>query len=175
MQNPAIRNGFYMGLGCVALSLIFYFISPAVMISWGSWISYLVVVYFMYRTISEIREENGGFISLGDGFKNSWISFIIGMTLSSLFSFVLINYIDPSLLDIIREEQIKALEKMGDLFNMPEEDLQKQIAVIEETNPFNPATYILGLLVSFLFPGSLIAVIIAAIMKKNNPEHYRSV
>lgn len=175
MQNHALRNGLIMGLGCIALTLVFYFISPSMMISWGSWISYAVILFFMYKTIKDIRDDNGGFISLGDGFKNSWISYIIGMTLSSLFSFVLIKYIDTSLLDIIREEQVKALEKMGSMFNLPEEDLQKQIEAIESTNPFSPATFLLGILVSFIFPGSLIALIMAAIMKKNNPEQYRSV
>ena len=164
-----------MGLLCIVLTLVFYFINPAFMVSWGSWISYAVILYFMYKTIMDIRNDSGGFITLGDAFKNSWIASIIGLSVSSLFSYVLINYIDPSLLDIIREEQVKALEKMGEWFSIPEEELQTQISAIEDTNPFSAAKFFMGLLISFILPGSLIALIMAAIFKKNNPESYKSV
>ena len=138
------------------------------MLSWGSLLGTAVVIYFMYKAVSATKIENGGLISLGEAFKSGWMVYIIGTVISTIFSFILMNYIDPSLLDLMRETQLEAIEKMSSLFNLPEEAREAQVTAIEEANPFGLGTLAMAIPISFLFPGAVIAIIMAAIMKKKD-------
>ncbi len=166
MENHFVKNGLIMGVASIVLSLALYLINPKFMLGMGAWLGYAVVIYFMYKTIAEVRADNNEIISLGSGFKASWLSYIIGTIISTIFSFILMNYIDTGLLDLMRETQIEAIEKMADMFNLPEDVREEQIAAIESANPFGLGTLAMMIPMSFIFPGALIAVIMAAIMKK---------
>ena len=130
-----------------------------------------MALYFMVMAVQNARNENEGFIGLGDAFKQGWLVFVIGISIHTAFTFVFYNYVDVSLLDVLKEAQVEALDKMAKTFNMSEADLEKAKSGIENENPFNLKSILIALPVSFLFPGALMAIVIAAIMKKDNPAY----
>jgi hypothetical protein len=169
MENHPVRNGVYAGVGQILVMFLFYFIDPSLMISWSSMVGYVVVIYFMRQAAKEQRLDNGGFITLNGGFRSSWLTFVLAQTMVTIFSYLLMNYIDPSLLDVMKETQIKVLEDMNSIFKLPEEDFEKQLEAIEDTNPFSLGNVAMALPFSFVFPGALIALIIGLVMKKEEP------
>lgn len=159
-----------MGLASVIFTLVLYFIDPKFMLSWGSYAGFLITLYFMIKALSNTRKDSQGMLTLGEGFRAGWLTYVLGSVISSVFMYIMVNHVDPSLIDTLKTIQIEAIEKVGTLFKLPEDQLQEQISVIEDTNPFGLAQVALALPFSFLFPGALIAIIIAAIMKKNAPK-----
>ncbi|MBK7633094.1 MAG: hypothetical protein IPJ13_01570 [Saprospiraceae bacterium] len=66
--------------------------------------------------------------------------------------FILTNYIDPGLVEVVKQTQIEAIEEVAVFFNIPESQMEEQISMIEDTNPFGFATVALSLPLSFYFP-----------------------
>jgi uncharacterized integral membrane protein len=168
MDKPSVKHGVYLGIGVIILTLLFYFISARFMLSWGNWVGYILTIALMVMAVKEQREIDEGFISLGTAFKTSWITYVIGTAIAGVFSYILIKFIDTSLLDVMKEIQMEALEKMSGFLG--EDGLEKAQEAIEEQDPFGPVSYGFGMLFTFIFPGALFAIIIAAIMKNNRPD-----
>jgi hypothetical protein len=89
--------------------------------------------------------------------------------LGTIFSYVLYNFIDASLLDVQMEKAIETMEKMRGF--MGDEAADAAIASIEEEGvTFGPGKALIGWIWGLFIPGIIIALIMAAIVKKNNPE-----
>lgn len=170
MQNHFVKYGYMMGIASIVITMILYFIDSKLMLTAGSWISVIAMVYFMVKAVSATRSDQGGIITLSEAFKASWLAFVLGSFISYVFMYILVNFIDTSLIDIIRETQIEAVKQAAQLFKLPEDLTEEQISTIEDTNPYGLAQLAINIPVSFLFPGAIIAIIIAAIMKKNRSE-----
>lgn len=65
--------------------------------------------------------------------------------------FILVNYIDPSLIESIRDAQIDALKQTSQLFNYSENQLEELISAIKDTNPSGLAQIAVTIPVSFYF------------------------
>ena len=65
---------------------------------------------------------------------SAWITYLFYAVLSSLFSYVLMNFIDPDLIVMAKEVSIEAIEKMSGLLG--EDGVQAAIEKIENENPF---------------------------------------
>ncbi len=170
MQNHFVKYGLVMGVASIIFSMILYLSNPAFLMTWGSWAGMIITVYFMVKSVSDTKNDSGGFLTLSDSFKAAWLTFVLGSFISSVFLFVLVNFVDPSLIEVIRNTQIEALQKIGELVSISPDKLEEQISVIKDTNPFGLAQIALSIPISFLFPGAVIAIIIAAILRKNDPN-----
>ena len=170
MQNHFVRYGVIMGIVSIMFSIVIYFASPQFLLTWGSWAGLVITIYFMIKSINDTKRDNAGFLTLAESFKAGWLTYVLGSVISSVFMYMMVNFIDPALIDIIRDTQIEALEKVGQAFNLSESQLEEQISVIKDTNPYGLAQIALAIPVSFLFPGAVISIIMAAILKKNNPK-----
>ena len=169
MENPAIKNGVFMGVASILFTMILYFIDSSMIFGWAAWIGMLIPVYFMWKATTEEKGINGGFLSFGEGFKAAFLAAVIGGLITQLFSYVLMNFIDPSLVDVLREQSVEAAEKMIAMFGDNEEAAEAMREAMEEQD-FTPTLgkTLLGYLGSLVFPTAIIALIIAAITKKED-------
>lgn len=174
MQNHFVRFGLMIGVASILLNILLYVYDPILLLGAGSWIGLIICIYFMVKSVSVTRSENGGFLSLSESFKSSWLAYVLGSFISSIFMFILVNYIDPSLIESIRDAQIDALKQTSQLFNYSENQLEELISAIKDTNPSGLAQIAVTIPVSFLFPGAILAIVIAAIMKRNRPDQSNS-
>ncbi len=169
MKNSGILNGILAGVVAIILTLVFYFVDKSIVVSWGGWTVILIYIFFMYKAGKEARDQNGGFISFGNVLLPIFLTYGIGTLLASIFSYVLYNYIDSSLLDIQLDKAIEAMDKMRGF--MGDEAADTAIEQLEEDGiSFGPGKVFLGWLWGLFLPGIIIALIMAAIMKKNDPE-----
>ena len=170
MQNHFVKYGLMMGVAAIIFSLMLYLANPSFLVTWGSWAGLVITIYFMIKSVNDTKRDNKGFLSLGEAFKAGWLAYVLGSFISSVFMYILVNFFDPTLIDVIRQTQIEAMQKVGETLNFPPEQLKEQISMIEDTNPFGLAQIALSIPISFLFPGAVIAIIIAAIVRKNDPS-----
>ena len=93
-----VYYGIYAGLATIACYLIFYAISPELMIQWGQWINVSTLAfYIMAMYIAIWKANHTDFrLSLREGFT----VFIVANALYSLFYYVMFKYFDPKLVDL---------------------------------------------------------------------------
>ena len=166
MENLKVKNGVMLGLGMVVLSLVIYFVGHKFYLTWGSWIVYALAAYLMYKTAVDVRSQEGGKMSFGTAFTSAWIPYVIGSLLLTLFTYVLFNYIDPSLLDTMKEVQMEAMDKMAGMLGEEGIEAAKE-ALEDQGSAFGAGTALLGYVAGLVFPGAIMALIIGAITKKS--------
>ena len=168
MKNAGVNNGVIIGLAGVALTMILYFISPKTMLSYADWLTYPIFIFFMWKAANDTKKANGGFISFGDALVPAIIATAIGALIIGLFRYVHFNFIDPTLPEVAKEIAMEALDKMGGFLG------ETQIEAMQEALEEQDMTQTLGKTgAAFLITtviGSLIALIIAAVVKRDNPE-----
>jgi hypothetical protein len=98
--------------------------------------------------------------------------------MATIFGYVLMNHIDPSLIDRGIEYSLGVAEKTinmtADLVNMPEaekdaalEEIRSPAAIEDMRGNFSLNSSILAFLLTLFIPGFLYWLIIPAVMKKN--------
>lgn len=165
MGNVKIKNGLILGGVLIVLSLVLYLVNPRVYLTWASWIGYAVVIYFMYKTAVAVKAEEGGTLSFGGAFVASFVPMAIGLLISSLFSYLLQNFIAPELGDLTKEMAIETIEKMSSMFGgeMGDEMMEQ---IENEDYSLTVGKTMLGWVFSLLI-GCIPAVVVAAITKKS--------
>ncbi len=169
MGNHPIRYGLLAGVSVVLVNLIIYFTDKTLLASISSLVELIVVIFFMTKAVSDTKSDLGGWISFKDAFKPAWLTFILATTIIVLYTFILMNYIDPSLKDVIKEKQLEAFGQAAEWLNINEADRDVTIASIEDADAFGVKSIAFGLPFSFIFPGVLYALIIGLIKKKEQP------
>lgn len=166
MGNHPVRNGLIAGGLLIVLSLSFYFTDKGMLLQLSGLLEFGLVVYFMYRSVSATKKDMNGFISFGEAFKPAWLTYILATTIVTLFTFFLMNYVDPGLKDQVKDMQIQAFEQASAWFKIPEAEQSAYIDRIRDTDAYGIQSIAFTLPFSFLFPGVFFALIMAIIMKK---------
>ena len=119
--------------------------------------------YTIYSGIKEVKEQAlGGYLNTGQGFKIGMGIALIASLIAFVFTLVYLKFIDPSMIDRIKEMAQDQWEKQG----MTEEQIE---AASKYSGIFMNSWFIsLMTIVSVLFWG-LIKSFAAATMLKNEP------
>lgn len=171
MGNLPVKYGLIAGGISIVFSVILYLLNDAVYLRFNIIPQYVIEIYFMSYVVSIIKEQNNGFISFNEAFKSSWLTYILAASIISVFTYILMNFIDPTLIEKLKEMQVEAFELTSKWLKLTEDDKEKQLEVLRTTNPYDLKS-IAALPVSFLFPGAIIAVVISLIKRKDiNPKN----
>lgn len=137
----------------------------------------IIVIGFLYLSLKETRYLQEGFLSFGEGLKASVLTYMIGTLIGVIFTFLLVNYIDPDLLVLIKESATAMSDDvtnwMGNLAGMPEEELEKVKEDMEaELESQNLGSFSVGIAIltwlQSLIGGVILSLIMSAFMKKND-------
>ena len=95
--NPAIKWGVVGGLVSVILTLLIYFISPSSLASFSLIFVFLLVsLFFLIWGGIDSRKANNDEISFVEALMATIIIALISSFIGTLFSYILMNYIDLS-------------------------------------------------------------------------------
>ncbi len=163
LENPSIRNGILAGMISAGILFMLYLIKA----SWVfSPISFITTVVFIFLMVQSVKAEKSvrEFTSFSDALKPAFLTYVVGHFLYIIAYFVLLNFVAPDLADMQREIAEKAIEKMGGL--MGEEAMEAAIERLEtESFDFTFGKALMSFGWGLIFPGFIIAAIIAAVMK----------
>ena len=124
-----------------------------------------IPVLFVSMAIKEVRmTTGGGYIQFNTAFGVSFKVTAINSILSSLFTIVYLQVIDPTFMDFIMQKQVNKMQEMG----MGEEQIQK---MVDQTAKWQtPSMMFMWTLVGTFVIGVLVSLIMSAILKKPDPE-----
>ncbi len=164
MQIPHVRNGLFLGLSCIAITLVLYFIGIESMLAFRGIIIFGLYIYWMRRALKETIAL-GGTLDNSALFRAPWLTFVLGVTISLTFYYLFANYGDPSIISTTLEVASNVQGQMASLFNLSED----QIADIEQQaafrNPYGLAAFAANLPGYFVVPGAIIAFIMSRFIK----------
>jgi len=169
-NSTAARYGLFAGLGTIAVMLLLYMVNAEMIFGWFLQATWLIYLFCMYKAVDDTKNENDGFITLREAFAAAFIVFAVANLMYMVFFYVLVNVIDPELIQMQIDKGIEMLENMSNTFAIPEKDMEEAIIAIEESAEQSIGQRALGYAMS-LISGGIVSIILAGILKKERPIH----
>lgn len=174
-KNSFMNNGFRFGVWAAVLSVLYiavlYVTAPTYLITGYERITLLLFFILMGMAAYTERESRAeGFIEFGELLKMTLRVYLIGFTAKFLFIYVLFNFIDPDMIELVKDAQVRLFIAHREL-NIPEEIFQQKLKVFIETTHFGPSLReFLGIALEIIV-GSVFAGIISLFFKREAPEY----
>jgi len=165
--DTVLRYGLYCAGGYVVLSLLMYLINFNMMTFGGMAIFYLCLlgigfVFAIMATRHQRDTLDGGYITYGKALLVGLLTVFLGVFISSFWSYILVNFIDPGYIDTLKEQFV---ETWGE--KMPADALEKTLEEFEHSGDILK-TVKQGLIGGAIY-GLFVGLISAAFLKKQ-PE-----
>jgi Zn-dependent protease len=175
MINEAIKkNGVTYGIALgVVLALItatMYTIDLKLFVSgWigvSTFVIYLVIgILLLVKTKKDLNDS----FSFKDAFTTYFIAVLAALLISTLFSILLFNVIDPEAKETISEYLIKYMSETLQKFGTPASAVNEALAKMRETSPFSTLEQLKGLVFSLALY-SILGLILAAFFKSKTTQ-----
>ncbi len=178
MDSPStFPYGLKYGLILATISLIIMFamyaIDPELMFS--AWyvnaIGFVITIVVMVLSVLEFRRDNNGGALFGQAIACGFFTYAVSTLIAMIGSYVLINVIDPSLIELQQKVAIDAAVSMLETFGAEEDVIEGAIEEIERQGSQTIGQMVMGYIFA-LFIGLVIALIVAAFTKKDRPVDY---
>ena len=162
-----IKFGVYAAVAGMFFSLLSYVtgINRAEWFYYIGFITLLIPIYFISMAIKTKRDQElKGFISYGKAFNEGLLVTLVNGLISTAYSAVYFFLIDPSFIDFQKQKMINQWEEQG------MDDAQIEQMLEYSSWSLNPTAYTIISFFVVLFTGVIISLIVAAVMKKPDPE-----
>lgn len=130
-------------------------------------LSFVVVMLILLLMATQQRKAMGGYITFKEAFQAIFIAILIVVAMSTIYSYIYTNWIDPEYFERTKEMSIRMAGSFGG-DEVAEKAAEQAEAQIDKQNSFSGRA--LGFAISVVLY-SLFGFIIAAIVKRNKPEH----
>lgn len=168
IQKIALKWGLILAAVGIALSLVSATTlgpdGPGTVGTLISIASFVLQITIGVLAIREFRTLNGSYATLGEGFKTGFLTYLISSVVGGLFAYINAAFIMPDLSDRMIEATLGQLESNPAMADA-------QMAMFEKIYGamFSPVGQLLTALIGGLIFGAILALIIAAIMKREAP------
>ncbi|MFI1771577.1 DUF4199 domain-containing protein [Thalassobellus citreus] len=171
LKSIAINYGLYLGVGLSLFTLIGYTINLSLLVNY--WVMLLIlplaVIISGIVATAKIKAHFNGFLSFKEAFSSFFITVATGIIISTLVSIIIFNFIDPDAAIEIKNILISNTEDLMRSMNAPVEAIAESVSQIEKQDTFAFGTQLKSLAQSIIF-FAIIGLLVAAAMKKNNPD-----
>lgn len=170
LRKNSLNFGLFLGVFLVVLTTLIYSIDISLFTSsWIGIVNVVIITGFGVVASTKYKKSIGGFITFKEVFTSFFITVALGFFISTLFSILLFNVIDPNAKAIITENIIKYSVEMMEKFGTKAADVNKMVEEMQKSDSFGP----LGQLKGFAFNlivYSIIGLITALIIKRDRPQ-----
>jgi hypothetical protein len=163
-QSIMLNNGLMLGLVSILMGVVNYAFGDVYKPHWViSVVGILLTIAFIVLGIKKIKENNNGFLKLGEALKVGLGIALISGIIYTIYLFVFTSYIEPNFYEnMAKVQEANILEKYP---NMSDEQLE---ASKEMAGKFmGPGITSAFTIAGSLFFGFIIALIAGLIMKKS--------
>ena len=162
--KPAFIYGVIVGFVGILIGVIFYVMDLSVE-TWTQWVTGIIgLAILIYCVVNYRNEDLGGYASFGQIWKMTIVIGIIGTIISTIYTYILMGLIDPELIDKMKMVQE---QKLLNNPRIPEAFMDTALERLDKSMSLN-RIMIMGLIMGPVMY-SILGLIIAAFVKKNNP------
>ncbi|KAB1159323.1 DUF4199 domain-containing protein [Tenacibaculum aiptasiae] len=162
-----LNYGLYLGIAGVFIHLIFYATGNLISLGWLSGIIGIVAMIVLIALgIKKFKADNGGFLTFGQALKVGVGIAVISGIISSIYTLVFTNMIDPSIQEQALELQRQAWIDSG----LNEDQIEASEAMTKKMQ--SPIIAVPFAIIFSAFLGFVFSAICGAIMKKTEESDY---
>jgi hypothetical protein len=170
LKSIATNYGLYLGVLLSFLTVVSYAVNLELLTNmWYGIFILIAIIAFGIVSVAKSKQAQNGFASFKESFTSYFITVLIGLVISTLVSYLLFNFIDTEASEVLKEKTIEKTVQMMEGFNLPNEAIAEAVEKIESQNQFSLGNIIKGLS-GYLVFFSVIGLLVAAAMKKSNPD-----
>ncbi len=168
-KNHALKYGLIGGLALVVLSLLLDLTGltdpTAQKGQWlGTVLSLAIFFWALYTTIRQEREDRGGAITFGEGFKVGILAAFIIALISAVYMYIYVGFINPDMIEQIKEMTMENMATQG----LSDEQIEQQMQLAGKMMTPGMMT-IWGFVGNFIL-GAIVAVVASVILKKDTSQ-----
>lgn len=169
-KSIAINYGLYLGSLLAILTALAYAINLDLLTNmWYGIFIFIAIIVFGIISVAKTKQLQNGFATFKESFTSYFITVLIGLLVSTIVSYLLFNFIDTEAANILKEKTIESTIQMLESFNTPADKIVETVEQIESQNQYSILNILKGL-AGYLVFFSIIGLIVAAAMKKTNPN-----
>jgi hypothetical protein len=170
LKSIATNYGLYLGVLLSAVTVLAYAIKLELLTNmWLGIVLLFVIIAFGIVAIAKVKKAQGGFASFKEAFTSYFITVLLGLLISTVVSFLIFNVVDTDAAETLKQKTIEQTVQMMEGFNAPVEAIDQTVEQMETQNQFGVAGIIKSLAFQLVL-FSIIGLIVAAVMKKSNPD-----
>jgi uncharacterized membrane protein (DUF106 family) len=141
------------------------------MTKWWFGIGMLILV-IVFGIISAMKSKGllEGFISFKEAFTSYFITIALGIVISTIVTIIIYNFIDPDAAVALKDKIMDSQVEMMRNFGAPEEAIAKAVEELEVQENMFSIGNVLQSLAFQLIGYSIVGLIVALVVKKNNPD-----
>lgn len=168
--NPLLQYGIFSAVIGLIAYIGLYLGGVKLMTSPFAFAMNLLPIVFAVMACIAAKKQDGGYLTFGKALKISFGVFVITGIITSFFAFFLFNFIDLEFKQAMQQASLEMTENMMKKFGAPQDQIDKAMDEAMKKDNFSLGNIMLGFAFScFLY--FLFSLIIAAIVKKKNPEN----
>lgn len=170
IKSSAINYGLYLGGALALITVAIWFVDLSIMANMWLGIGLLLaIIAFGIVSTAKSKSMLGGFLTFKQAFSSYFITVAVGVAISSVVSLILFNFIDPEAAGQIQQMTVDSTIKFMEGLGAQPESIAEAVERIEGQNQFSIVNTLKSLAWAFLFQ-AVIGLIVAAIMKRSNPD-----
>ena len=171
LKSSAINYGLYLGLGLAASTIIAYAINLDLLVNmWYGILIFLGIIALGIISVAKSKSLLNGFISFKEAFSSYFLTIFIGLLITTLVSYILFNYIDLEAAETLKQKTIEATITGMERWNMQPDAIAEAVKGIESQNQYSIGNIAKGF-GFYTVILSIIGLLVALIMKKNDPDN----
>jgi uncharacterized membrane protein YeaQ/YmgE (transglycosylase-associated protein family) len=169
VKKIAMTYGLMLALLSIGLSVIVYVMDQHLDRPWwASLLSFLIMLAVLVYGLKAFKQENGGFLSLGEAIKTGLAISVIAGLVGAVFTYLFVTVIEP---DFVNQMLDMTQEKM--ITDNPEMSQEQIDTAMSMTEGFmTPGIMATMGIIATLFFGFIISLIAGLVMKQNRPDNY---
>jgi uncharacterized protein DUF4199 len=167
--NTGIVYGLICGVSVIAYTIILYVAGVEWYTSWLAFMTFVIPVVIAFLGGVRQRKLQGGYITFKEVLKTVFIIFIISVILDTIFSYLLLNVIDVPFREAVMQDAAIRMEKFMIKMGTPQDAIDKAMQDFDNPDNFSAKKVLVGVFFRMIV-WFIVAVIIAAIIKKKRPE-----
>jgi hypothetical protein len=167
--NAGIMYGLISGLAAILFLLLLYIAGVKWFVNPIAYFGFTIPIIFAVLGGLKQKKINGGYLEFSEALKVVFVTFVIAAIISTLFNYILFNYIDVSFRQALAQETLEKMQDMMKKFGASQEQIDKASDESLKGNSYSLNKMAVGTALGCIF-WFLVSLIIAAIIKKKKPE-----
>jgi len=167
--NTGVTYGLISGLASILFSLLLYLGGVKWFVNPIAYTGILIPITIAVLAGLKQKKVQGGYLEFSDALKVVFACFVIGTVISTLFSYILFNFIDVPFREALTQETTMKMQEVMQKFGAPQDAIDKATEDALKGNNFSFGKQMLGTAFYCIF-WFIVSLIIAAVIKKKQPE-----
>ena len=169
--NFGLNYGLIAGLVITVITLLQYLGGLDMYLSPIGYVTYLVIITMAVLAALKVRKKNEGFLEFSQALKVTFTVFAIALLIQTLFTYILLNFIDVSFKEAVSQEVLNKSEEMMKKFGATDSQIDAALESERTKDQFAFTRILLGYaltcIVAFIF-----CLLISLIVKKSKPAFH---